>query len=409
MVIHDPLRAALEIREQLASEKRRLGFFLGAGTSMAVGIPGIDALTDQVSQILEEPFKKQFADIIKKLKGKPNVENILDRIRTIRDLIGDSEIEMYDGIKGAAAVKLLDSAICKAISKIVSKSASAGIKPHLILAQWIRSLHVDRLLPAEIFTTNYDLLLEQAMEQVGVPFFDGFIGSVYPFFTPESVEAEDNKDTLNAYPPRTWTRLWKIHGSINWVILRGVGKSRVTRMSGIEIKNGEELMIFPSREKYAESRKLPFITFQDRLRKFLLSGEALLVIAGYSFSDEHINEILFQGLRSNPRMSIIALMYGDKKEVGGKAKFNLSEGIIRFGQEFRNLAIYGPDKACIGGLAAPWGEPARKKKEAEIWPFWDDSSKFFTLGDFSSFASYLEAFIGFRVSSTLALPKLPPE
>lgn len=408
MVVHDPLREAFEIREKLASEKRKLAFFFGAGTSMAVGIPGINTLTEKVSEDLEEPFKAQFQNVRKKFSGNANVENVLDRIRSIRELMGDSEEEVYDSIKGATDVKLLDSASCQAISKIVSRKPSKEIKPHLILAQWLRSLHVDRLFPVEIFTTNYDLLFEQAMEHAGVPFFDGFIGAVHPFFTPESVEAEENKISQSAYPPRTWTRLWKIHGSINWLMLQDAGKKRVTRLSGLEPKKGEELMIFPSREKYIESRKLPFITFQDRLRKFLSTGESLFIIAGYNFSDEHINEIIFQGLRSNPRLSIMALMYGDEKVEAGKSKLVLSDKIIQYGQEHRNLIIYGPDRACIGGIVASWGEPGRKKKDTEIWPFWDDSSKSFTLGEFSSFTSYLEVFIGFRTSNICPLDTQPP-
>lgn len=408
MVAHDPLRAAFEIREQLSSEKRRLGLFLGAGTSMAVGIPGIDALTEQVSVHLDEPFKTQYQNIRWKMSEKTNVENVLDRIRSIRELMGDSEAEEYDGIKGATAVRSLDSTICQAISEIVSKEPSKEKKPHLIVAQWLRSLHGDRLFPVEIFTTNYDLLFEQAMEQVGLPFFDGFVGAVHPFFTPESVEADESRTTQSAYPPRTWTRLWKIHGSINWLMLQDAGKKRVTRLSSVETKKGEELMIFPSREKYAESRKLPFITFQDRLRKFLSSGEALLIIAGYSFSDEHINEMIFQGLRSNPRLSIMALMYGDKKIENSKAQLSLSDKIIQYGQDYRNLSIYGPDKACIGGISAQWGEPSRKKKDTDTWPFWDDKSKNFTLGEFSSLASYLESFIGFRTSSVLQTDRQTP-
>lgn len=363
---------------------------------MAVGIPGIDALTEQVASSLNGPFKAQFQAVKKKLPAKANVENVLDRIRSIRDLMGDSEEETYDGIKGAKAIRLLDSAICQAISQIVSKEPTKGLKPHLIMAHWVRSLHVDRLFPVEIFTTNYDLLLEQAMEHVGVPFFDGFVGAVHPFFITEAVDAEDSKSTLSAFPPRTWTRLWKMHGSINWLMVNSPGEKRVTRLTSTDTKKGEELMIFPSREKYTESRKLPFITFQDRLRKFLSNGEALLVIAGYSFSDDHINELIFQGLRSNPRLSVVALMYGDSKEENGKTKFILSDKIIQFGEEHRNLTILGPDKACIGGIGASWGESSRKKKDAEIWPFWDDKSMSFALGDFASFASYLEAFIGFR-------------
>ncbi len=60
----------------------------------------------------------------------------------------------------------------------------------------------------EIFTTNYDLLFEQALERTRVPFFDGFSGASEPFFDPSSVASNDL--------PARWTRLWKLHGSLGW-------------------------------------------------------------------------------------------------------------------------------------------------------------------------------------------------
>jgi len=386
---HDPLRAAFEIREQMSPLRRRLGFFCGAGTSMAVGIPGIDGLTISVSERLEGLLKEQYENIKKDITGNPNVENILDRIRIYRELIGDSEEKEIVGIKGATSVKNLDSVICQAISDIVKQEPQKESKPHLVFAQWLRALHSNRDFPVELFTTNYDLLIEQAMESASVPFFDGFIGSVHPFFVPESVEAEPSREGESIYPPRAWTRLWKLHGSINWHLPKDPTgtKGRVIRLSGAEIKKGEELAIFPSREKYAQSRKLPFITFQDRLRRFLSIGECLVIVIGYGFSDEHLNEIMFQGLRSNPHLTIIAFMY-----------LPLIKEIIRYGEEYRNLTICGPDKMCIGGMVGPWSEPGRKQKQTDNWPFWDNKSKKFMLGDFNSFASFLEAFIGFRSS-----------
>ncbi|MGI6668963.1 MAG: SIR2 family protein [Acetivibrionales bacterium] len=385
---YDPLRAALEIREQLASEKRRLSFFFGAGSSMAVGFPGIESLTDQVFSKIDQPYKNRFDNIRNELNKINNVEKILDRIRLYRELIGESEECQYAGIKGAKEAKALDLAVCHAIKDIVSVEPKGGLKPHLIFAQWLRTLHCNRNYPVEIFTTNYDLLFEKAMEQVGLPFFDGFIGSVAPFFIPESVEADESKEYKSVYPPRTWTRLWKVHGSINWFVQKehsGDNKERITRFSGINQQARDELMIFPSREKYSQSRKLPFVALQDRLRRFILNGETLLIIIGYSFSDEHLNDIMLQGLRSNPRLAISAFMYEP-----------LSEKISRYANEYRNLTLYSPDKICIGGLISSWGEPGRKRKDSEIWPFWDEEKKRFTLGDFNAFASFLEIFIGLR-------------
>lgn len=395
MATHDPLRTAIEIREQIASEKRKLSFFFGAGTSIAIGLPGIDELTNRVLDLLEDPFKKQFKDIKERIAKKANVENILDRIRTIRDLVGDDKQAEYDGLKGVVAVTKLDSAVCKIICDIMCGAPENEMTPHLIFAHWIRSLYSNRYSPIEIFTTNYDLILEKVMEQLGVPYFDGFIGSVAPFFAPESVDAEEGRANQSAYPPRMWTRLWKLHGSINWLLCNIGGKQRLTRLSGHEPKVGDELMVFPSRDKYSESRKLPFITFQDRFRRFLFGGEALLIICGYSFSDEHINEIIFQGLRSNPRLSIIALIFGEKNEKSDGPQLIVPNQIIQYAEEHRNFSVLGPDKASIGGLLGKWA-PSRKRKDDEDWPFWDDASKVFTLGDFNRFASYLEIFIGLR-------------
>ena len=156
-------------------------------------------------------------------------------------------------------------------------------------------------------------------------------------------------------------------------------------------------MIFPGREKYAQSRKLPFLAFQDRFRRFISSGECLVIVLGYSFSDEHLNEIFFQGLRSNPRLAIAVLVHSGPPD-----------RLLQYGQEHRNLSFYGPDKACVGGIVAPWREPGKKPEQKDNWPFWDETDKRFTLGDFNSFASFLEEFIGFRRSLDSAHGDSPP-
>lgn len=385
-ISHDPLNAAIEIREQLASEARRLLFFFGAGTSMAVGLPGIIDLTKQVSNNLKAPTKTQFESILKQLPDRSHLEMVLDRVRTLRELIGDSTVKEYDGLKGNDATNL-DLAICQAISEIVRKPAPKGLAPHRIFSQWLRALHSSRDWPVEVFTTNYDLFFEQAMEDLSVPFFDGFVGSVAAFFSPESVQAQSVKKDEVVCPPRAWTRFWKLHGSVNWCVRRdaATGSSKIVRVGSGESKAGDELAIFPSRDKYSQSRKLPFLALQDRLRECLSSGESLLLVTGYSFSDQHLNDILFQGLRSNPRLAVTVLLFDDQEDV------------LNLGAEYRNLTVYAASKACVGGLLAPWGEP-RKRKDSEDWPFWDEASKKFKLGDFSRFTKFLEIFVGFRSS-----------
>jgi len=379
---YDPWEIAEEIREQLASEKRKIAFFFGAGTSMAVGLPGIDLLTEKIASELKEAEKTSYESVKSHLPEKVNIELILDRIRIIRELIGDSEEREIDGLKGKKNAANLDSRICELISKIIKEAKIPEDKPHNIFAQWLWLLHNKRYYPAEIFTANYDLLFEISMEAYGVPFFDGFIGAVNPFFAPESVEADKGSIHEDVLPPRAWTRLWKMHGSINWHIHEN---KKITRFLNGHSKG--ELVIFPSREKYSESRKLPFIAFQDRFRRVLTIGECLLIVVGYSFSDEHINDILFQSLRSNPRLSASSFLFGEEVVEG---KRTIPDKILKYGIEHRNLSILGPDQACIGGIIEKWSSPSRAPKEDQKWVFWDSTQKIFTLGDFNLFASFLE-------------------
>jgi hypothetical protein len=349
---------------------------------------------------------EQFKLIAADLPAGANVEQILDRVRLYRELIGESPEREYCKIKGPDEGRALDVAICTAISGSVRGALEIRTEPHLIFAQWLRALHSRRDWPVEVFTTNYDICLEDAMETAGVPFFDGFVGSVNPFFAPECIESEGNKSDAHVYPCKAWTRLWKLHGSINWHITALSGNTEhITRLSVLDARAGEELAIFPSREKYSQSRKLPFLAMQDRLRRFLAGGDRLLVIVGYSFSDEHLNELLLQALRSNPHLAVTALVYGEPVGGGGDAANILPNSIAALGREHRNLTIYGPDKASIGGVIGEW-TATRREHDIREWPFWDGKS--FTLGNFNSFARFLEIFVGFGSALKRCAPG-PPE
>jgi len=386
---HSLLQVALQLRDQLASEKRKLGFFFGAGTSMAVGIPGVCELTKKVSEKLEAPYKNSF-EVLRKATSSENIELILNKLRTVRELIGESSKEEFHGVKGKENGQKLDIAICKTISEIVSKSNGSAIIPHDIFSNWLFQNQATRYCPIEVFTTNYDLLIEQALENKKLPYFDGFVGSINPFLIPESIEAENIKNDQNSYIPYSWIRLWKIHGSINWFLTKDKEeKKRIIRCTNRELADGDELMIYPSKQKYDESRRLPFLVFQDRLRRFLSNGETLMIIAGYSFGDDHLNEILFQALRANKRLAITALMYGDNKS--GSKKRTVDEKILKLGLENPNFTVMGPDKACIGSVITEWSET---ENDIDKLSYWDNTNKNFNLGDFSVFAEYLKMNFG---------------
>ncbi|MBF8294214.1 MAG: hypothetical protein HW389_759 [Bacteroidetes bacterium] len=384
---HDPQREVNGLREKLGSDSRRLGFFIGSGTSMAVGLPGIVKLTTKVAAELDDAFKTQYNDIISMCTQPATVEDALNKIRTIRELL-TGNTKQFAGLNSLSAQEL-DSKVCDAISKILSVPPPNGLKPHLVLARWIR--HIRRDSPVELFTTNYDLLLERALEEVNVPFFDGFVGAVDPFFVQESVEADLSEKTRDMLPPRGWTRLWKVHGSIGWRIKNVGGIKRIVRTSDMSGTN--ELIIHPSKDKYLDSRKLPFMTYLDRLRNFLNTGECLLVIVGYSFRDEHLNATIFDALRSNNRLAVIVLSFAEP-----------DAHVLSCSQELHNLCLLGPKTACIGGVHYPWAAPTQQPSSFDQTLYWDSTKKEFTLGDFNHFAAFLDKTVnpGQVITTTIA-------
>ncbi len=382
---HDPIRELSEIRNQLSYTKR-LGFLFGAGTSKSMGIPDIATLTNNVEDALNGDEKSNYQTIKKSLdKDSQHIEAILNQVRLIRQITKDDEKKSFDGLSGEKA-KTLDKGICDEIYKIIlSAESKADLAVSKSFIGWLN--WVSRDFTKEIFTTNYDLIFEKSFENLLIPFFDGFVGSHEPFFAHESLDGKSNYDR----PPVSWIRLWKLHGSLGWFWKLNDDKKshRVIRLSdGAKDKFPEaELVIYPSRDKYESSRKQPFTSYFDRMKEFLLGGEGIFIISGYSFSDDHINEVLFNCLNQNNRLHILAFFFEDKP----------IDKIISEGKNFPNLTLIGPTKASISGLGGQW---SYSKGNELVDQFWDSDK--LKLGDFRVLVQYLIVCSGFKDKS----PKL---
>ena len=385
---HDPVRLAHQLRDQLASARRRTALFLGAGTSISAGIPGLDDLTRLVDAKLPTPSQTFFRDICASLGTNANLELVLNHLRIVQELLA-GRVGNHNGLDYGNAQQL-DSAICRIIYEKVAAPTLGKLHAHMSLATWLRYIRRDS--PVEVFTTNYDLLLEIAFETASVPFFDGFVGSVSPFFVPECIDADAGSNTSDVYPPRSWIRLWKLHGSVNWQLVPGIAgePGRICRVTGKHTPASDaQLLIYPSRNKYAQSRRLPFVAYMDRLRRFLQFGEGLLLIAGYSFRDEHINEVLAQGLRSNPRLAVTAVLHDEPTLY-----------VLTLAELHKNLSILSPNEASVGGVHGGWITPPKKLPD-EQRPFWNDASSAFVLGDFTKLAEFLNIMTGYADTSAL--------
>ncbi len=355
MSTHDPRQVIEDVRNHLAAHDRRLAFLFGAGTSSAVNvapptavgekpkheplIPGSDGLTDVCRMAVGNIGSAQAAawdTLVRQCEqeGRPaNVENVLTKVRMKIDAIGEGERLLALDRKQLWGI---ESAICAAIAKAVSPAEESIpiVTPHDNFAAWVRK--ASRSTALEIFTTNYDVLLERAFEAARVPVFDGFVGTHRPFFYPECLDDEE------LLPRATWIRLWKLHGSVNWRLEGGVAGNRIVRSHS---PHGGGELILPSNRKYDESRKQPYVAYMDRLLRILNAEHALLVTCGYSFRDDHVNAVLYGALDNRKTVNIIALQYHDLKE---------SDDVVGVAVRRSNLTVVGPNGGVISGLWGTW-------------------------------------------------------
>lgn len=393
--VQDPHRQIGYLQQSLSSDKKPVGLFLGAGCPMAIRpegndkpplIPDIAGITQKVRAELlkcEEcaPLLKTVEAHFKTdCRDDTTVEDMLTHIRALRAVAGKDKVRDLCGTD----LDKLDSKICTLIYELVDKALPNVETPYHYIASWVDA--VGRDMPVEIFTTNYDLLMEQAFEDCRVPYFDGFAGARQPFFDLRSME----EDML---PPR-WARLWKLHGSINWYHVAGKGVFR----GATDGERGAKRVIHPSHLKYEESRRMPYLAMIDRLRAYLKQPTATIVLCGYSFRDEHINEVLLQGLQGTPTAIGFALLHGELKHY---------PQAVTLARQRSNLSLLAKDGAAISGQEAMWPEKDAGAESVNVmrWVKWTpldaakEDSKWkaeFELGNFAAFGEFVHELAGIR-------------
>ena len=397
-ISHDPIRHLRYLRQSLSQDNEAIGFFIAAGCPLSVQmppgewplIPDVANLTKHINQQLATDAKYQIL-LAEIAKAERNIMNVEDILSFIRSLILVSKGGDVRGLNEADLCKL-ESTICTEIVKKINVGLPPNETPYHRLCNWIRS--IDRKTAIEIFTTNYDLLTEQALEEYEVPYFDGFVGSRRTFFDLRAVE-----DNLI---PKHWTRLWKIHGSINWYQEVRNKQKYVYRSS--EVKNDASHLIYPSHLKYDESRKMPYLALIDQLNRFIRKKSSFLILCGYSFSDGHLNDAIVNALKSNPTAMALALLHGDyERDDSNGGKFEAYAEAYRLAKKQHNLNVWTFDKAIIGTNIGDWIRSMKDDEEADLLNFVSteaiggtppSSRHLVKLGDFAIFTNFLKTIIG---------------
>tara|TARA_R110002126_G_C10481593_1_gene501991 strand:+ start:484 stop:1608 length:1125 start_codon:yes stop_codon:yes gene_type:complete len=358
-------------------------------------IPDVKNLTKAVNLSLAGNDRYQVL-LTELAKSGKDIENIEDVLSFLRGLLA---VSVGGNVRGLSEEELknLETTICTEIVGELDVPLPVEETPYHRLSTWVRS--IDRKIPIEMFTTNYDLLLEQALDNLEVPYFDGFVGSHRSFFDLRAVE--------DGLIPAHWSRLWKIHGSINWYQEVRNGERKVSRSSH-PVKDASHL-IYPSHLKYEESRKMPYLALIDQLNRFIRRKSSFLVLCGYSFNDSHLNDAIVSALKSNPTGMVLALQFGSFEYSAEEEKNGFGKG-LRYPKAYElaarqhNLNVWTDDRAIIGTNLGSWSTPKDSNEEDKDIKLFVSSIKVegepgatiphVKLGDFSEFTTFLKRFIG---------------
>ena len=199
------------------------------------------------------------------------------------------------------------------------------------------------LLPrqASIFTTNYDLFIEKAGEQVSSLILnDGFSRtssfSMRHKFSPQ-LYFNSTLNTGNLFNYRSElpaVNLIKVHGSLSWLrecdekdeIVFGVreieskGKNPTDEEVQAYLRNF--YLVLPEYHKFRSAVLDP--NYYELLRIYaneLQRENSLLMVFGFSFADEHILEITQRALR-NVSLKIVILSYSKDDSAHFEQKFD---------------------------------------------------------------------------------------
>ena len=176
-----------------------------------------------------------------------------------------------------------------------------------------------------IFTTNYDLYSEKAMDLLGIHYVNGFTGGISKFFNPaifnyalaEKMDLSQSKWSVID----NFFYLYKIHGSVNWIQAEGENKlfnvKEIQEPTFEDLEDESTIMIHPTPLKYNASLGSPYSDLFREFQKKLMQNNNILVTIGYSFSDEHINNLIFQAF-TIPSFRLIVIGEPTEKNAIGK-------------------------------------------------------------------------------------------
>ena len=312
---------------------KNLSFLIGAGCSsfekeqekngkkekIQIGIPVMSILATDFYKTLTKEEKKYKKDILKlDLDKEPfsnNLEKLLEVLYSHKFILEKQEADLKE--VGAFIKRVTNFLLEKCKNEDNNKSHSDLLDLYKLFYK--KLIYRDNnLSKTNIFTTNYDLYSEKAFDKLGILYTNGFSGFVERYFNPavfnyafaEQMELSNNKWNVID----NFIYLYKLHGSINWIESDEQNHLfNVREVQDLDKATGER-MIYPTPMKHMATLASPYSDLFREFQKKIMQPTTVLVVVGYSFSDEHINNLIYQAL-TIPTFRLVIFQNEEKEKI----------------------------------------------------------------------------------------------
>jgi hypothetical protein len=316
-------------------QSEHLSVLAGSGLTHAVhylaagkGAAGMGALTLSHYQTEITDAAKKAAEAAGRAQG-----NLEDQLRVANELLRGLEILQKNDEAKALRQELQTGMQAFAQSILAGEAGIATAEEEMrehafnILVTFLMSFASrtgvrDRL---NIFTTNYDRLIEAGAELAGLHLLDRFLGKLMPIFRSSRLDLDMhyNPPGIRGEPRylEGVARYTKLHGSVDWVQtgkdIRRIGLTfgaasvePYLQAPGLGGATAHELMVYPNAAKDRETADYPYVELFRDLAAAVCRPNSTLVTYGYSFGDEHINRVI-RDMLTIPSTHLVVISYDD--------------------------------------------------------------------------------------------------
>jgi len=329
------LRSRVEPWLTALFQSEHLSLLAGSGLTHAVHYLAAGKAAAGMSAVMlssyQAEIKKAAEDAAEKAGRKKG--NLEDQLRAANELLRG--LEILDKSEDAKALRTELDTTLEAFAKSILQS-EAGIaeaaeasreQAFNALVTFLMSFASrtgvrDRL---NIFTTNYDRLIEAGAELAGLHLLDRFLGNLMPIFRSSRLDLDMhyNPPGIRGEPRylEGVARFTKLHGSVDWVQadkdIRRIGLPFGTdevgpylQAPGLNGASAHKLMIYPNAAKDRETSDYPYVELFRDLAAAVCRPNSTLVTYGYSFGDEHINRVI-RDMLTIPSTHLVVIAYDD--------------------------------------------------------------------------------------------------